>query len=924
MRFSESKRRTARRLCAALVPALAGVSVATCGDATAPKLPALTALSFGADSLAFTPGDSLSPELTVTRADGELADASDARWTSRDPAIVSIPSPGVVRGVAAGRAWVVAENGSVRDSVLMIVSGRLVIQLSTHVDTVRSLGDTLALRATFAGAAGGQTAPVTWGSRDTSVVVVTQRGAVIARRDGATYVLALEDGGGLDSDRVVVRQRVVKLDMSAGAVTRPLLRTTQLAAIPRDARGNAVASASVSWSASDTAIASVDASGLVTARAVGADTIRASSGATASQTIFTVTPMPALRVTRDTVDVGVGQYSSGADVPVERVLAPGHDPEEAFTLALSISDTTVARVKPALFPEPNGRDTSERILPIGSRPGTAVVTVSADRYVATSFVLRVSTARLLMPSAKTVVYSPYSQAGFSVDVADSLGHRNMLGQAATFRLRSSDTSVIAPNAPSFDATQYVGTVFPSVAVKGVGTAWLVMDGDGYRADSTRFTVVAPKLEFAPLLPGGADVVTVGVGQTTFGTRIGAPGEGVADTTVVALTQSRPDLARVPGTVRIDHASGATTTEFVIDGLASGADTIIASATGYSPDTLVVLVTRPMFRLGVTPTMYGMTQQFVSPVFVDSAGVPQLPTAGTRRAVITSSDPAVLRPTPDTVLFDLSSADPRVQVDAVGLGTATLTVRDVDGVAPPATSSPITVVANPLLVGFGEGRRVPADLTVGMHQQLPDSERVFFYLAQNDLETTLAIRSTDTSIVRPSADTVTVSRSSGSIGFVNVMGGSRAGSAWIVASATGIATDSIRVTVGKPALQLVSAAVGPNEDPKRFFVVQAVDQQGRPRVTTEPVALKLWSSNSSVVLTATDTLTIPSGASSSNRLQILYGHEGEAAVRVIDPRSTPFAYEPTATRLIVIDALGRATTTILPSTRGAPTIGGTNP
>jgi serine/threonine-protein kinase len=96
-----------------------------------------------------------------------------------------------------------------------------------------------------------------------------------------------------------------------------------------DARGGALAGRTVTWTSTDPAVASVDPTGLVTARRVGTVTIRARSGSQAGTATVTVEPEPVATVAIDpdarTLDVGdatqlsariVGSAGSRLDRPV--------------------------------------------------------------------------------------------------------------------------------------------------------------------------------------------------------------------------------------------------------------------------------------------------------------------------------------------------------------------------------------------------------------------------------------------------------------------------------------------------------------------------------------------------------------------------------------------------------------------------------
>ena len=71
---------------------------------------------------------------------------------------------------------------------------------------------------------------------------------------------------------------VASVAMSPDTATVVPGGTLQLTATPRDASGNAISGASVAWSSSNNAVASVSGSGIVTGVAPGTDTVTAASG----------------------------------------------------------------------------------------------------------------------------------------------------------------------------------------------------------------------------------------------------------------------------------------------------------------------------------------------------------------------------------------------------------------------------------------------------------------------------------------------------------------------------------------------------------------------------------------------------------------------------------------------------------------------
>ena len=74
-------------------------------------------------------------------------------------------------------------------------------------------------------------------------------------------------------------------------------KTTQLAATAKDAAGNVLTGRPIAWTTSATAVATVDANGIVTAVSIGTSNIIATSEGKTAQAAITVTPVPVASVT---------------------------------------------------------------------------------------------------------------------------------------------------------------------------------------------------------------------------------------------------------------------------------------------------------------------------------------------------------------------------------------------------------------------------------------------------------------------------------------------------------------------------------------------------------------------------------------------------------------------------------------------------
>ena len=143
-------------------------------------------------------------------------------------------------------------------------------------------------------------ATVTWASSAAAVATVDASGLVTAVANGTSTITATA-GSASGSATVTVAQVVSSVTVAPmEANFAALSDTLRLTAEAIDANGHAVTGAELSWETSDGAVATVDASGLVTSVANGTVTITATAGSasgsatvTVAQVVSSVTVVPA-------------------------------------------------------------------------------------------------------------------------------------------------------------------------------------------------------------------------------------------------------------------------------------------------------------------------------------------------------------------------------------------------------------------------------------------------------------------------------------------------------------------------------------------------------------------------------------------------------------------------------------------------------
>ena len=161
------------------------------------------------------------------------------------------------------------------------------IELSPEEATLTAVGDSIQLAATVLDQGGKVItgAVVTWTSSNASVVKVDARGLATALTSGYVHITAAS-GIAAATASIIVAQASSRIEiMPASPTLSASGETIQLSYTVYDSNGEVIPGAGVLWSSADFAVATVSATGLVTAVGNGITGIMASSG-NASETII--------------------------------------------------------------------------------------------------------------------------------------------------------------------------------------------------------------------------------------------------------------------------------------------------------------------------------------------------------------------------------------------------------------------------------------------------------------------------------------------------------------------------------------------------------------------------------------------------------------------------------------------------------------
>ncbi|MDR2010262.1 MAG: Ig-like domain-containing protein [Bacteroidales bacterium] len=223
----------------------------------------VTDISLDKTTLSLSLGKTEQLKTTITPAD---ASNKEVTWKSNNTAVADVDATGNVTAKTTGEATITAtaEDGKKTATCKVTVKGIAVVAVNLDKTSLTfvDIGDTEQLTATIAPSNASNKA-VTWKSSNTAIATVDQSGKVKAVAPGwATITVTTDDGGKTATCAVTIIAHVSSVTLDKEYL---LLKTGNSSTLVATVLPANAADKSLTWTSSNTSVATVNQSGKVTA-----------------------------------------------------------------------------------------------------------------------------------------------------------------------------------------------------------------------------------------------------------------------------------------------------------------------------------------------------------------------------------------------------------------------------------------------------------------------------------------------------------------------------------------------------------------------------------------------------------------------------------------------------------------------------------
>jgi len=341
-------------------------------------LPPVASMSVSPASASVLPTQTVQLTATTLDSTGAVLTGRTVTWSSSSTGVATVNGSGLVTGVAVGSTTITAASeGRSASSSVTVTTVPVASVTVTPASGSLYVGQTVQLTATPKDSAGNPLTGrvVTWSSDNTTIATVSTSGLVTGKGAGSATITAATGGKSGTSAMAVANVTIASVTVSPAAASLFVGQTVQLAATPKDSAGNPLTGQTIVWSSSDTTIAKVSGSGLVTARGAGSATITAASGGKSGTSTITaaIVPVASVVVSPASASVATGNTVQLTATPKDSA----GNTLSGRSITWSSSATTVATVSSSGLVSGVTIGSATITAATGGKSGSSAITVTA-------------------------------------------------------------------------------------------------------------------------------------------------------------------------------------------------------------------------------------------------------------------------------------------------------------------------------------------------------------------------------------------------------------------------------------------------------------------------------------------------------------------------------------------------------------------
>jgi trimeric autotransporter adhesin len=337
---------------------IALLSVVGCSDSvTAPEVLAPTTIEVVPVAAQLERGATTTLAAKVLDQFGNEMTDVEVLWESNNTTVATVTSAGVVTARAVGEARITAISGALRAHTTVFVVAESVATVSIDVTLPAGglvVGNSVPATATALSARGDTITgfATTWTSSAPTVATVSASGVITAVAEGASTITATIAGV---SATTTVTTRLVPVSsvvLAADTIPARVGRTAQVKSTLLSAGGDTLTASqrSLTWASSDTTVATVSSTGVVTGVGVGTTRISLIAGSAGAAPVVglldvavTQVPIADVEIVADTTDLVIGdrrEYVARALDANDNVLTALELDGRTFSWSVSSTATT--------------------------------------------------------------------------------------------------------------------------------------------------------------------------------------------------------------------------------------------------------------------------------------------------------------------------------------------------------------------------------------------------------------------------------------------------------------------------------------------------------------------------------------------------------------------------------------------------------